>query len=149
MTKKAVQASSFNGADELAGELAFFVIPYPGTALSDFEKEMRQVLEEFEQSGVTDADITKFKANRESNFINGLASVSGKVSQLASYQTYLSNPNGIKNDLKRYQNITKADVMRVYNQYVKGKPAVIQSVLPEDGTAPAQADNYTPPTSRK
>ena len=146
LTKKAVQASSFNGADELAGELTFFVLPYPGTELVDFEKEMKQVLEEFEQSGVTDADITKFKANRESNFINGLASVSGKVSQLASYETYLSNPNGIKNDLKRYQNITKADVIRVYNKYVKGKPAVIQSVLPEDGTAPAQADNYTPPT---
>jgi zinc protease len=147
LTKKAVQASSFNGADELAGELAFFVVPYPGIALADFEKEMKQVLEEFGQSGVTDADITKFKANRESNFINGLASVSGKVSQLASYETYLSNPNGIKNDLKRYQNITKADVMRVYNQYVKGKPAVIQSVVPDDGTAPAQADNYNPPTS--
>ncbi len=147
LTKKAVQASSFNSADELAGELAFFVIPYPGIALADFEKEMRQVLAEFEQAGVSDDDITKFKANRESNFINGLASVSGKVSQLASYETYLSNPNGIKNDLKRYQNITKADVMRVYNQYIKGKSAVILSVVPEDGTAPAQADNYTVPTS--
>ncbi len=146
LTKKALDASSFNRADELAGELSFFVIPYPGVALADFEKEMRQVLAEFEQSGVSDADITKFKANQESNFINGLASVSGKVSQLASYQTYLSNPNGIKNDLKRYQNITKADVMRVYNQYVKGKPAVILSVVPEDGTAPAQEDNYVVPT---
>ena len=37
--------------------------------------------------------------------------------------------------------------MRVYNQYVKDKPAVIQSVLPEDGTAPARPDNYVAPTS--
>ncbi len=145
LTKKAVQASSFNGADELAGEMSLFVIPYPGVALADFEKEMRQVLIEFEQTGVNDDDIIKFKANQESNFINGLASVSGKVSQLASYETYLSNPNGIKNDLKRYQNITKEDVMRVYNQYIKGKPAVILSVVPE-GTAPVKADNYTVPT---
>lgn len=146
LTKKAIQASSFNGADELAGEMSLFVIPYPGIALADFEKEMRQVLIEFEQSGVNDDDILKFKANQESNFINGLASVSGKVSQLASYETYLSNPNGIKNDLKRYQNITKEDVMRVYNKYIKGKPAVILSVVPEDGTAPVQADNYKSPT---
>ncbi|WP_299522496.1 pitrilysin family protein [uncultured Lutibacter sp.] len=146
LTKKAIQASSFNGADELAGEMSLFVIPYPGVALADFEKEMRQVLIEFEQSGVSDNDILKFKANQESNFINGLASVSGKVSQLASYETYLSNPNGIKNDLKRYQNITKVDVMRVYNKYIKGKPAVILSVVPEDGTAPVKADNYTVPT---
>ena len=146
LTKKAIQASSFNGADELAGEMSLFVIPYPGVALSDFEKEMRQMLIEFEESGVTDDDIIKFKANQESNFINGLASVSGKVSQLASYETYLSNPNGIKSDLNRYQNITKADVMRVYNQYIKGKPAVILSIVPDTETAPAQPDNYTVPT---
>jgi len=146
LTKKAIQASSFNGADELAGEMSLFVIPYPGVALSDFESEMRQLLVDFEQSGVSDDDITKFKANQESNFINGLASVSGKVSQLASYETYLSNPNGIKNDLKRYQNITKADVMRVYNKYIKGKPAVILSVVPDAETAPTKADNYDVPT---
>lgn len=145
LTKKAIQASSFNRADELAGEMSLFVIPYPGVALVDFEKEMRQVLVEFEQSGVTDEDILKFKANQESNFINGLASVSGKVSQLANYETYLSNPNGIKNDLQRYQNITKADVMKVYNKYIKGKPSVILSVVP-NGTPPVRADNYKAPT---
>lgn len=35
--------------------------------------------------------------------------------------------------------------MRVYNEYIKGKPAVILSVIPEDGTAPAKADNYEVP----
>ena len=145
LTKKAIQASSFNGADELAGEMSLFVVPYPGVALADFEIEMRQVLIDFEQSGVSDDDILKFKANQESNFINGLASVSGKISQLASYETYLSNPNGIKNDLKRYQNITKEDVLRVYNQYIKGKPAVILSVVPE-GTDPVKPDTYKAPT---
>jgi len=146
LTKKAIQASSFNSASELGGELAFFVLPFPGKTLAEFEKEMRQVLLDFEKAGVSDDDIIKFKANQESNFINGLASVSGKVSQLASYETFMSNPNGIKMDLERYQNITKEDVMRVYDKYIKGKPAVIMSVVPEDGSAPAQADNYVIPT---
>ena len=142
LTKKAIQASSFNAADELAGELSLFVIPYPGGTLADFEIEMRQVLDEFEKTGVSNDDIIKFKASRESNFINGLASVSGKVSQLAAYQTYLDNPNGIKKDLERYQNITKEDVLRVYHQYVKGKSAVILSVVPADGTAAANTNEY-------
>lgn len=146
LTKKALQAVSFHPCSELAGEFSFFIIPYPGAILSDFEKEIYQVLEEFEKSGVTDDDVEKFKVSMESNFINGLASVSGKVSQLASYQTFLDNPNGISEDLKRYQNITKEDVIRVYNKYIKGKPAVVQSVLPEDDTKPAREDDYTPPT---
>ena len=147
LTKKAIQASSFHPTSELAGEFSMFVLPYPGGTLADFEKEMRQILDEFEQTGVNDDDITKFKANQESSVINGLASVSGKVSQLASYETYLSNPNAIKEDLDRYQNITKDDVIRVYNKYIKGKPAVILSVVPDEGTAPARPDSYKIPTS--
>ncbi len=146
LTKKALQAVSMHPCSELAGEFSFFIIPYPGAILADFETEIYQVMEEFEKTGVTDADIEKFKVSMESNFINGLASVSGKVSQLASYQTFLDDPNGIAGDLERYQNITKEDVLRVYNKYIKGKPAVVLSVLPEDGTKPARTDDYVPIT---
>jgi len=94
-TQKAIQASVFNPASELAGEMSMFVLPFPGQTLSDFEKSVDQILVDFEAAGVTDADIEKFKSNYESNTINGLASVSGKVSQLASYQTFKGNPNQI------------------------------------------------------
>ena len=145
LTQKAIQASSFHPASELAGELTMFVLPYPGQTLSDFEVEMRNILEEFENAGVSDDDITKFKANRESSMINGLASVSGKVSQLAQFQTYRNDPNGIKFDLDRYLSLTKEDVMRVFNKYIKGKPGIIQSVIPNAETALAQPDNYDIP----
>jgi len=70
----------------------------------------------------------------------GLESVSGKVSQLAFYETFANNPNYIQADLERYENVTKADVIRVYNQYIKGKPAVVMSIVPKgqlDGIAAA------------
>ncbi len=98
-----------------------FVLPFPGQTLSAFEQEMRAILDEFAKNGVSDDDITKFKASRESNLINGLASVSGKVSQLANYQTIYGDANAIKYDLDRYLNITKEDVMRVFNQYIYNK----------------------------
>ncbi len=147
LTKKAIQASTFSSNSELAGEFTMFVLPFPGPSLADFEKEVRQILTDFEKTGVTDDDITKFKANREANLINGLASVSGKITQLARYETFLNNPNGIKKDLERYRNLTKEDVIRVFNKYIKGKPAVIQSVIPNENTPPAQADNYKMPTN--
>lgn len=146
LNQKAVQAASSHPCSELAGEFSVYVLPYPGGSLADIEKEIYQVFEEFESSGVTDDDVEKFKVSMESNFINGLASVSGKVSQLASYETFQGSPNGIGNDLERYQNITKEDVLRVYNKYIKGKPSVVLSVLPEDGTAAARPDNFSPQT---
>lgn len=147
LTNKAVQASSGHPCSELAGSFTISILPYPGAVLADVEAEIKQVLEEFEKTGVSQDDVDKFKISMESNFINGLASVSGKVSQLASYETLWGNPNGVGADLKRYQNITKADVMRVYNKYIKGKPSVVLSVVPDAETAPAQADNYEAPVS--
>lgn len=145
-TQKAIQASVFNGTSELAGEFTMFVLPYPGKTLSDFEAEMKTALEDFEKNGVKDEDIQKFKARYESRAINGLATVSGKVSQLAAYETYTGNPNYIQKELEKYRSVTKEDVMRVYNQYIKGKPAVFQSVLASEDGLPAKPDNYTAPT---
>lgn len=145
--QKAIQAMVWSSNSELAGEFSMFVLPYPGQTLSDFEAEMRQILKDFEQDGVSDDDLQKIKASYESNFINGLASVSGKVSQLASYETFTDDPDYIKKDLDRYLAVTKADIMRVFNKYIKDKPAVIQSVLPNEETEPARADNFTPDTT--
>ncbi|MTI21460.1 insulinase family protein [Fulvivirga sp. RKSG066] len=144
LNQKAIQASAFHPTSELAGEFTMFTLPFPGQTLADFEQEIRNILVDFENNGVTDEDIAKFKANYESNTINGLASVRGKVSQLAAYETFRNDPNFIEKDLERYLAVTKEDVIRVFNKYIKGKPAVIQSVLPNEETEPAKPDNYEP-----
>lgn len=144
--RKAIQASSNHPTSELAGEFQMFVLPFPGQTLSDFETTVRQILEDFEENGVSDEDVAKFKATYESNAINGLASVSGKVSRLAGYETFTGNPNALKDELEKYMSFTKEDVMRVFNTYIKGKASVIMSVLPNEETAPAQPDNYEIPT---
>lgn len=144
LTQKAIQASVFHPVSELAGEFTMFVLPFPGQTLADFEQEMRVILDEFATEGVSDNDLTKIKASFESSFINGLTSVSGKVSQLADYQTIADNANYIEEDLSRYLAVTKEDIMRVFNEYIYNKPGVLLSVLPNDGgaTAPAAPDNY-------
>ena len=144
LTQKAIQASVFHPVSELAGEFTMFVLPFPGQTLADFEQEMRVILDEFATEGVSDNDLTKIKASFESSFINGLTSVSGKVSQLADYQTITDNANYIEEDLSRYLAVTKEDIMRVFNEYIYNKPGVLLSVLPNDGgaTAPAAPDNY-------
>ncbi|MCP4459683.1 MAG: insulinase family protein [Cytophagales bacterium] len=149
LSQKAIFASANHPASELSGQFMLSVYPFPGNSLADFETEMRNIIEEFSKEGVSDDDITKFKANNESRIINGLASVSGKVAQLASFETFMGDPNSIKYELDRYLNLTKEDVMRVFNTYIKGKPAVILSVLPNEETATAQPDNYEIPTKGK
>ncbi|HEX8326127.1 MAG TPA: pitrilysin family protein [Hymenobacter sp.] len=142
--QKAVQASASHPTSELAGQFTIVALPFPGKGLDSLETIVRNTLVEFEKRGVTDDDLLRFKAQREAQQVNGLASVSGKVSQLASNQTFFNNPNHITVDTKELKALTKADVQRTYDKYLKGKHAVILSVLPKTGgVAAAKADNYT------
>jgi zinc protease len=148
-TRKAVQASMSSSNTELAGEISIRVMPFAGVSLADTKKEVDESLAEFEKNGISDDALLRFKASAEANSINSLASVSGKVSQLAQAQYLTGNPNQIGRELADIRAVTKEDVMRVYNKYIKGKPAVILSILPKDGSAQAVApDNYTVDTTK-
>jgi len=139
----ALQANASSQLSELAGEMSFQIVPSPGKSLAMLDSMFRNSLDSFEARGITNDDIEKFKGGIEAQLINGLQSVSGKVSQLAAFQTFTGNPNKIADLIKMYQAVTKEDVLRVYNEYIKGKHAVFISVLPKGQEKMiAAADNY-------
>ena len=140
----ALNAGCFSSLQELSGTFIFQIIPYPGKTLSSMYHLLDNALDSFEARGVTDDDIAKFKGGFESQLINGLQSVSGKVSQLAAFNTFTGNPNMIGKLLKMYQSVTKEDVLRVYNKYIKLKHPVVVSVLPKgaDEKMLVGADNF-------
>lgn len=127
----AIQASVSNPCQELGGNFSMTVLPYPGKTLAEMEKMIRETMVEFEQTGVSDEALERYKSTHESYVISSLETVSGKASQLAQWQFMLRNPNQVSKDMARYNAVTKEDVMRVYEQYIKGRPAVILSVYPK------------------
>ncbi len=142
-SQKALQANAFSRMSELTGEFIIQLSPLPGKSLAFMDSSFNAALETFEKRGVTDEDIAKFKGSIEAQYINGLQSVSGKVSQLAAFQTFTGNPNMIGKVLDIYLKVTKADVLRVYNTYIKNKGCVTLSVLTKSGNnEPAKPDNY-------
>ncbi|WP_210490125.1 M16 family metallopeptidase [Rufibacter aurantiacus] len=141
--QKVVQANAGHPCSELAGEFTLTALPIPGNSLADMEKELRNAFVEFEKRGVTADDLERFKSGYEAGIINSMSSVAGKTSTLASYQTFTGNPNYLTNQLKAHRAVTKEDVLRVYNKYIKGKPAVILSVVPKGKPEMvARADNF-------
>ena len=141
--ENALSANAFSGLSELAGEFSITVTPYPERSLTEMETLVNDALKTFEKRGVTNEDVEKYKSSSEADLINRLASVSGKVSQLAAFQTYTGNPDKIRELLAMYNSLTKDDVMRVYNQYIKNKTRLVVSVVTQ-GTESlvAAADNY-------
>lgn len=144
----ALMATANSRLSELAGEFSIQLTPLPGRSLAALDSLYKESLLAFEKRGVTDDDIEKFKGSMEAFYINSLQSVSGKVSQLASFQTFTGNPNTIGSLLDMFKSVTKEDVMRVYNTYIKGKHSVTVSVLTKSQQMePAMPDNYVIDTS--
>ncbi len=128
-----VQSGAGHACRELHCQFTLIAVANPANVqtLADLEPIMRDSFIEFEERGVQDDDLTRVKSSIVSNLIYGLESVSGKVSRLAAYETFGGTPNGIAADIERYQGVTKEDVVRVYNEYIKDKPAVIMSIVPK------------------
>jgi zinc protease len=145
-SQMAQSANAFHSVPELAGTFVINVRTTQDKTLAQMDSLVRYSLKEFEKRGVTDDDLIKYKANFEADMINSLTSVQGKGALLAANQTFTGNPNQIVKDIERYNKVTKEDVMRVYNQYIKNKYAVILSIYPKGKPSlVAKADNYTPP----
>lgn len=143
---KAVQAWASHPCSELACSFSIGALPNPasGQSLADLEKVIRDSLKEFETRGVEDDDLTRVKAGIYAGNVFGLESVSGKVRQLAFYETFTGSPNYTQQDIQRYEAVTKEDVMRVYETYIKDKPSVIMSIVPKgQADAIAAPDNWT------
>ncbi len=142
---KVAQAQGFHFCQELACQFLLFglVNPTNGTTLAEVDEIMRASFKEFETRGVTDDDLERVKASIISGQVFGLESVAGKVRQLAFYETFGGNPNYTPQEIARYEAVTKEDVMRVYETYIKDKPAVVVSIVPIGGAiAPARDDTW-------
>jgi len=142
-TQQALSASAISQLYELSGEFSFILLPMPGKSTASMYSMFKKALDSFEVRGVTDEDIAKFKGGMQSQMINGLQSVSGKVSQLAAFQTFTGNPNKIKDLFTMYESVTKEDVQRVYFQYIKNAHGITLTVLPKGQEKMMVAeDNY-------
>jgi zinc protease len=147
-TQKTLNTTAFHNNTELSGEFRFTLTPAPNTSLADSKKLIDDAIKAFEARGVKEEDVVKFKGSTEASYIFGLQSVGGKVRQLAAYYTYAGNANMIGKELADVAAVTKEDVIRVYEKYIKGKPAVILSVATKGQESNiVSAENYKPDES--
>ena len=56
----------------------------------------------------------------------------GKSFQLAQYNVFAGDPGFITKDIENIKAVTKEDILRVYNTYIKDKPFVLTSFVPKN-----------------
>lgn len=130
-TQKATAATAFHNSAELAGQFNIMIMSNPGSSLSETYNEVFNVLNEWENKGLQDELIERYKAKTYSQSLNRLNTVQGKGGMLAIFQTLFKNPNYLNYEMNQIKKLTKEDVIRVYNKYIKGKNHVTLSVVPK------------------
>ena len=125
------RVSAYNGAEELAGEFTISVTANEGKNLKEIEEAINEAFTRFETDGFTDREMERIKATMEKSFYQGLTSVMNKAIQMASYNTLLNDPGFFGKDIENIKAVTREDIMRVYEAYIKGKPHIVTSFVPK------------------
>ena len=118
-------------AGEIAGIFRIQVTANDGVDLDSVQQGIGEALAMFEQNGISDKDIERIKAKLETSFYNDISSVLGKSFQLARYNVFAGDPGFIAQDIASIKKVSKEDVMRVYEKYIKNKPFVLTSFVPK------------------
>jgi len=130
--KLAPNAGSYQSSNELAGEFIIRVRANEGVDLDDVQVAVAEGLRYFEENGFTDNELERIKAELETQAYSGIATVLNKAFQLVRDNEFAGNPEQTIKDTEIIKNMTREEVMRVYNTYIKGKNYIMTSVVPKD-----------------
>ncbi len=122
----------FSFSSEVAGQTQLIVRAFNNTKLDSVKTGIDKAFKDFEQNGIPQKDLDRIKAGFETDFYQGLSSVLGKGSRLASYNTYTGNPGYATEELKNALAVTKEDVINAFNTYIKNKSFVATSFVPKN-----------------
>jgi zinc protease len=129
--KLAPNVVMFNATQEVAGQMQLRVRAFADKDLDEAAAAIAEAFAKFEKEGISDKDLSRIKAGQETAFYNSLSSVLGKGAQLAQYNYLTGNPGYVEQEIKSILAVTPADVVRVYEKYIKGKNFVATSFVPK------------------
>lgn len=130
--KLAPSVAAYNSSNEIAGTFTIRVRANAGVDLDEVKKAIDTALANFEKEGFSDNDLKRIKARQETSFYNGISSVLSKAFQLGIYQEYAGDPAFVAKAIENIKSVTRDDVMRVYDQYIKDQNYIMTSFVPKD-----------------
>ncbi|MEZ9230621.1 M16 family metallopeptidase [Vibrio amylolyticus] len=132
-TQKAVDAGAFQDCAELACTFYVYAMGASGgdSDLTPLYQELMDSLDEFASNGVEQERLDQITGMAEANAVFALESVRGKVTQLASNQTFYGQPDRIDERLKQIHEVSPESILSVYQKYIQEQPKVTLSVIPK------------------
>ncbi len=135
-SKLAIQANVQHTSSELAGEFSVQIIAYPPDdfnlekLFNDLDAKVKSTIDDFEKTEITDDALQRAKAQVETQQYSNIATVFGANMRIAEWERLLGHSSTITDEIERYNKVTKEDISRVFNKYIKGTGAAIVNTYP-------------------
>jgi zinc protease len=107
--------------DEKRGVGAFYIFANlrQGVKSEDVEATIYEEIERLKKEPIADWELQKAKNSTRRNFVTGLQSSLARAVTIGQYTTYYGDPNLINARLDKVMAVTKEDVQRVANKYLR------------------------------
>jgi zinc protease len=135
----------FGFVDEKRGPGALYVSARvkPGVKVADVEANIYQEIERLKKEPIADWELQKAKNSSRRAFINNLQNSISRAINLSQYAVYYNDPGLINTRLDKVNAVTKEDVQRVANQYLRETNRTVVITMPKP-----KAKGATPTTGQ-
>lgn len=126
----AAYVGSFPVETEQPGLFLNFAVANMGRDADELERAMDAEIERVRKEAISDREFEKLRNQVEKTFVTKTATTQGVAEQLANYRLLYGDANLINTELQQYLRVTKDDLSRVANQYLKKENRVVLHYLP-------------------
>jgi predicted Zn-dependent peptidase len=126
----AAYVGSFPLEMEHPGLFLSFAVANLGRDADELERAMDAEIERVRKEALTDREFQKLRNQVEKAFVAKTATTQGVAEQLANYRLLYGDANLINTELQKYLSVTRDDITRVANEYLKKENRVVLHYLP-------------------
>jgi zinc protease len=113
------------------GALYTFATVKPGVKTADVEAVIYEEIERLKKEPIADWELQKAKNATRRGAINGLESSLSRAITLSQYTVLYNDPNLINTRLDKVSSVTKEDVQRVANKYLRDTNRTVVITMPK------------------
>ncbi len=129
--QKALFVGSFPIPLEEPGLFLVFGIVNMNIDPSDLESAIDAEVKLAQTVELSDREFEKLRNKIENDFVSRNSTMAGIAENLSDYRMYFGDANLINTEIDKYMKVSKADIMRVANQYLTKDNRVVLYYLPK------------------
>ncbi len=125
----AQSVSAYHYELESAGVTLISVTAKPDRTLAEMEQVVRAELDRLLTQGMTERELERSINGKKADFIEGITTMHGRTTGLATFCTFTGDPAGFVNYLRRFEGVAPQDVVAAGRKFLGG-PSTTLRIIP-------------------